>query len=199
MSAKEYLGDLIGGSLLITESRIIAESLLKNLPDDEWKSLVIGENILQKKSGQTAIRYARTVRWRIEGLGSDFIAELLTTNDRAYVQMLMMALIIHSPIVADFMKLTLADARRIYKPNLDSNAWSEFYDTRSKVFSELENFSESTIKKMGNNAIKALADSGYLSDSKKKKIQPVYLVPEVKSWLVRLGRPDLIQVMECTL
>lgn len=199
MSAKEYLGDLIGGSLLITESRIIAESLLKNLPDDEWKSLVIGENILQKKSGQTAIRYARTVRWRIEGLGSDFIAELLTTNERAYVQMLMMALIIHSPIVADFMKLTLADARRIYKPNLDSNAWSEFYDTRSKVFSELENFSESTIKKMGNNAIKALADSGYLSDSKKKKIQPVYLVPEVKSWLVRLGRPDLIQVMECTL
>nr|UVX22925.1 putative inner membrane protein [Proteus terrae subsp. cibarius] len=30
MNIKEYLGDLIGGSLLITESRIIAESLLKN-------------------------------------------------------------------------------------------------------------------------------------------------------------------------
>lgn len=199
MNAKEYLGDLIGGSLLITESRIIAESLLRKLPEDEWKSMVISENILQKKSGQTAIRYARTVRWRIEGLGSDFMAELLITNERAYVQMLMMALIIHSPIVADFMKLVLAEARRTYKPNLDADAWSEFYNTRCRVFTELEEFSDSTIKKMGNNAIKALVDSGYLSDSKKKNIQPVYLMPEVKNWIVQLGRPELIQVMECTI
>ena len=55
------------------------------------------------------------------------------------------------------------------------------------------------VKKMGNNAIKALVDSGYLSDSRTKKIQPVYLMPEVKDWLVRLGREDLIDVMECTI
>ncbi|MFL4144812.1 DUF1819 family protein, partial [Escherichia coli] len=60
MNIKEYLGDLIGSSLLITESRIIAESLLKKLPEDEWKSLIVEQNVLQKKSGQTAIRYART-------------------------------------------------------------------------------------------------------------------------------------------
>lgn len=73
MNIKEYLGDLIGGSLLITESRIIAESLLKKLPEDEWKSLIVEQNVLQKKSGQTAIRYARTIRWRIEGLGDEFM------------------------------------------------------------------------------------------------------------------------------
>ena len=56
MNIKEYLGDLIGGSLLITESRIIAESLLKKLPEDEWKSLIVEQNVLQKKSSQTAIR-----------------------------------------------------------------------------------------------------------------------------------------------
>ena len=50
MNIKEYLGDLIGSSLLITESRIIAESLLKKLPEDEWKSLIVEQNVLQKKS-----------------------------------------------------------------------------------------------------------------------------------------------------
>ena len=199
MNIKEYLGDLIGGSLLITESRIIAESLLKKLPEDEWKSLIVEQNVLQKKSGQTAIRYARTIRWRIEGLGDEFMTDLLAASERAYVQMLMMSLLIHSPVVADFMRHTLAEARRTYKPALTADAWSEFYDTRVRAYAELGGFSDSTVKKMGNNAIKALVDSGYLSDSRTKKIQPVYLMPEVKDWLVRLGREDLIDVMECTI
>ncbi|UYJ84604.1 DUF1819 family protein [Yersinia enterocolitica] len=199
MNIKEYIGDLVGGSLFLTESRIIAESLLKDLSDDKWKSLIIENNILQKKSGQTAIRYARTIRCRIEGLGEKFITELLTANERAYIQMLMMSLLIHSPVIADFMRLTLAETRRIYKPALTADAWSEFYDSRMRAYAELGDFSDSTIKKMGNNAIKALVDSAYLSDSRTKKIQPVYLMPEVKDWLVRLGREDLIDVMECTI
>ncbi|MGL5529524.1 MAG: DUF1819 family protein [Plesiomonas shigelloides] len=198
MNIKEYLGDLIGGSLLITESRIIAESLLKKLPEDEWKSLIVEQNVLQKKSGQTAIRYARTIRWRIEGLGDGFMTDLLGASERAYVQMLMMSLLIHSPIVADFMRLTLAEARRTYKPSLTTDAWSEFYNTRVRAYAELGSFSDSTIKKMGNNSIKALVDSGYLNDSRTKKIQTVYLMPEVKDWLVHLNREDLIDVMECT-
>ncbi len=199
MKIKEYIGDLVGGGLFLAESRIIAESLLKNLPDNKWKSQIIENNILQKKSGQTAIRYARTIRCRIEGQGERFITELLTACERAYIQMLMMSLLIHSPVLSDFMRLTLAEARRTYKPALPADAWSEFYDSKMRVYAELGDFSDSTIRKMGNNAIKALVDSGYLSDSRTKKIQPVYLMPEVKDWLVRLGRKDLIDVMECTI
>jgi len=127
------------------------------------------------------------------------MTDLLAASERAYIQMLMMSLLIHSPVVADFMRHTLAEARRTYKPALTADAWSEFYDTRVRAYAELGGFSDSTIKKMGNNAIKALVDSGYLSDSRTKKIQPVYLMPEVKDWLVRLGREDLIEVMECTI
>ncbi|MDP5147509.1 DUF1819 family protein [Shewanella sp. ULN5] len=199
MNIREYVGDLIGGSLFITESRIIAESLLKKLPEDEWKSQIVEQNVLQKKSGQTAIRYARTIRWRIEGLGDEFMTDLLAASERAYVQMLMMSLLIHSPVVADFMRLSLAEARRTYKPSLTADAWSEFYDTRVRAYAELGDYSDSTIKKMGNNAVKALVNCGYLGDSRKKKIQPVYLMPEVQDWLVRLGREDLIDVMECTI
>lgn len=199
INVKDYTGDLIGASLLITETRIVVESLLKKLSEDNWKSLIIEQNILQKKSGQTSIRYARTIRWRIEHLGDDFMNALLVSSERAYVQLLMIALLIHSPIVVDFMRQSIAEARRTYKPSLTADAWSEFYDTKVRAYAELGGFSDSTVKKMGNNAIKALVDSGYLSDSRTKKIQPVYLMPEVKDWLVRLGREDLIDVMECTI
>lgn len=199
MNVKDYVGDLIGASLLITESRIIAGYLLEDLSDDEWKSLVIEQNILQKRSAQTASRYTKTIRHRVGRLGDDFIASLLESTERAYIQLLMAALLIDSPIVADFMRLSLAEARRTYKPALASDAWTEFYDTQIRVYPELNKFFESTINKMGNNAIKSLVDSGYLSTSRKRQIQPVYLLPEVKECLISINREDLIDVMECTI
>jgi len=197
MNSKEYLGDLIGGSLFKTESRIVAESLLENLSDNEWKSMIIEKNILQKKSGKTAIRYARTIRLRIEGLGKKFLSELIVADERSYIQLLMMALLIQSPIVADFIRLALAEARRTYMPNLAADAWIEFYNERVRVCDALGTLSDSSIKKMGNNVIKALVDCGYLSDSRTKKLQSVYLMPDVRDWLVRLDREDLINVMDC--
>lgn len=196
---KDYLGDLIGGSLLIAETRIIAESLLQQLPEDEWRALVIDQNILQKRSVKTSSRYVRVIRTRIEGLGQDFISALVNSTDRAYIQLLLVAVMINSPIVEDFMRLSLSEAKRTYKPNLPSTAWQDFYETQSLKYPDLNNYSESTIKKLGTNVIKMLVLSGYLSDAKKREIYPVYLMPEVREWLLRLSRPDLVEVMECTL
>ena len=196
---RDYLGDLIGGSLLIAETRIIAESLLKQLPEEEWRALVIDQNILQKKSVKTSSRYVRVIRTRIEGLGQDFMSALVNSSDRAYIQLLLVAVMINSPIVEDFMRLSLAEAKRTYKPNLPTTAWQDFYETQSLKYPDLNNYSESTIKKLGTNVIKILVLSGYLSDARKREIYPVYLMPEVKEWLVRLNREDLIEVMECAL
>jgi len=195
---RDYVGDLIGGSLLIAETRIIAESLLKQLPEDEWRNLVIDQNILQKKSVKTSSRYVRVIRTRIEGLGQDFMSALVTSTDRAYIQLLLVAVMINSPIVEDFMRLSLAEAKRTYKPNLPSTAWQDFYEIQSLKYPDLNNYSESTIKKLGTNVIKILVLSGYLSDARKREMYPVYLMPEVKEWLLRLDRADLIEVMECT-
>ena len=69
MDIKKYLGDLNGGSLLMTESRIVAEILLKNLSVKEWKQLIVDDNVLQKKSPQTALRFANVIRKRLESMG----------------------------------------------------------------------------------------------------------------------------------
>ena len=183
---------------MIAESRIIAESLLKKLPDNGWKKLIFEDNVLQKKSLNTASRNAYTLRKRLEPLGDAFIRTMLKASERAYIQLLMAAFLIHSPVVADFMRQSLAEARRTYKPGISPTAWADFMEDRIRAIPELGGYSESTLIKMGNNAMKALVDSGYMDSSRNRQIQQVFILPEVRACLQELGRTDLIDVMECT-
>lgn len=198
MNVKSYLGDLNGGGLLITESRIIAEIQLKNLSVDEWKKLVVDENVLQKKSAQTALRFANVIRKRLEVMGEPFSQLLLDVSERAYIQLLMAAFMIQSPVIVDFMREYLAEARRTYKPDIANDAWISFIDDRIKVIPELASYSESTLKRMGSNVIKALVDTGYLKSTRQRQIQAVYLLPEVKELLININKQEVIDVMECT-
>jgi len=198
MNVKQYLGDLNGGGLLITESRTIAEIQLKKLPENDWKKLIVDENVLQKKSSQTALRFARVIRKRIEKMGESFSQALLVTPERAYIQLLMAAYMIQSPVVVDFMRETLAEARRTYKSDISNDAWLNFIDDRKQMIPELAFYSELTLKKMGSNVIKALVDTGYLKSTRQRQIQAVYLLPEVKELLIKINKQELIEIMECT-
>ncbi len=198
MNVKKYLGDLNGGGLLITESRIIAKIQLKKLSEKEWKQLIVDENVLQKKSSQTALRFANVIRKRLEAMGEPFIQLLRDVSERAYIQLLMAAFIVQSPVIADFIRECLLEARRTYKPNIPNDAWINFIDDRTKVIPELASYSESTLKKMGSNVIKALVDTGYLKSTRQRQIQAVYLLPEVKELLIKINKQELIEIMEYT-
>jgi len=198
MTIKEYVGDINGGSLMLHDSHILATYLLKDVDKAELKRLIVDENILQRKSKQTALRAASTVQKRLAPLGKEFLNDITSLPERSYVQLLMVALLIQSPVMADFMLNVLAEARRLYKPALDKDAWDNFIEERQRAWPELNDYSEETYKKIGKNVIRALAEAGYLESSRTKRIQAVYVVPEVINWLHKLNRTDLIDVMECT-
>ncbi len=198
MNKKTYLGDLNGGSLLMVESRIIAEIQLRGLSEKAWKQLIVDDNVLQKKSPQTALRFARVIRKRIEAMGENFAQVITSAPERAYIQLLMAAFMVQSPVVVDFMRETLAEARRTYKPDISKDAWLNFIEDRTQMIPELASYSESTLKKMGSNVIKALVDTGYLKSTRQRQIQTVYLSSEVKELLIQINRVELIDVMECT-
>jgi len=125
--AKQYIRDLTGGSLLVAESRVVAETLLQSLSDAEWNHLFIEENILKKKSPHTAIRYARAIRRRLEPLGEAFINDVIHAPETYYKQLLMLSLMIHTPVLPDFMQYVVAETKRVYRPNLEPDAWETFY------------------------------------------------------------------------
>jgi hypothetical protein len=53
-----YKADLTAGSLKIPESRIIADLLLRGVAHQQWRDVLIKQNILQVRNPATAIRLA---------------------------------------------------------------------------------------------------------------------------------------------
>lgn len=196
MNIKQYVGDVIGGSLFVAESRAVAELLLTEPSVEDFNYAIVEDNLLQKNSPQTAKRYAKTIRARLEPMGEAFLQQLVRANETTARQMLLAAFLYNSPIAQDFLRFSVADARRAYQERLSDFAWDDFFDERIRAYPELGKFSETSVKKMGNNVFKALADAGYIDTARKKQLRAVYIEPDVRALLEQQGMSELIKVMD---
>lgn len=196
MTAKIYLGDIIGGSIMLRESRLIAQLLLQHPDDKAWERAIVEENLLQKNSVHSAKRMASTVRKRLELMSDDFLSDLLTAPDDLAKQMIMLAILCQSPVLMDFMATEVADARRMYRDVMRSDDWPEFFASRQRVIADLDQYSSSSIQKMGSNVFKILADVGYLESARSKRLKNIYVLPEIREWAVRLNCIKAYETME---
>ncbi len=196
MNIKQYVGDVIGGSLFVAESRAVAELLLTEPSVEDFNYAIVEDNLLQKNSPQTAKRYAKTIRARLEPMGEAFLQQLVRANETTARQMLLAAFLNNAPIAQDFLRFSVADARRAYQERLSDFAWDDFFDERIRAYPELGKFSETSVKKMGNNVFKALADAGYIDTARKKQLRAVYIEPDVRALLEQQGMSELIKVMD---
>ncbi|MCH6029833.1 DUF1819 family protein, partial [Salmonella enterica] len=77
-------------------------------------------------------------------------------SERERQQLLFVALILHSPVVKDFLAEVVNDLCRQFKEKLPMDSWDEFVANHLRQQPVLTSYSDSSIKKMGNNLIKAL-------------------------------------------
>ncbi|MEY5110807.1 DUF1819 family protein, partial [Salmonella enterica subsp. enterica serovar Corvallis] len=159
---KAWIGDLLGGPLMSRESRIIAELMLTAPNEQTWQEQIVGHNILQASSANTAKRYATTIKLRLNTLDKVAWSLIAEGSERERQQLLFVALILHSPVVKDFLAEVVNDLCRQFKEKLPMDSWDEFVANHLRQQPVLTSYSDSSIKKMGNNLIKALAEAGYL-------------------------------------
>ncbi|KXJ50745.1 MAG: hypothetical protein AXW17_10040 [Colwellia sp. Phe_37] len=193
---KAYLGDLIGGSLMIRESQIVAELLLKKPSKEEWTDAIVNQNVLQKRSDASAKRNAATIKKRLESLNDEFIEQLAFGSTELSTQLMFAATLINSTMLADFMRNVFIDAKRMFRESIDSTDWESFWDERSRLFPEFSQMTASSTYKIAQVAFKVLADAGYIETTRNKKLQNVYLLPEVRTLLTDMNRDDIITAME---
>lgn len=193
---KAWIGDLLGGPLMSRESRVIAELLLTDPDEQTWQEQIVGHNILQASSPNTAKRYAATIRLRLNTLDKSAWTLIAEGSERERQQLLFVALTLHSPVVKDFLAEVVNDLRRQFKEKLPGNSWNEFVNNQVRQHPVLASYSNSSIAKMGNNLVKALAEAGYVDTPRRRNLQAVYLLPETQAVLQRLGQQDLISILE---
>ncbi|CAH0535760.1 hypothetical protein VST7929_03234 [Vibrio stylophorae] len=193
---KKYLGDLIGGSLMIKESQLIADLLLTQPSKEQWDDAIVNQNILQKRSPASAKRNAATIKKRIGSLSNEFLSALANANYEAAAQLMMAATLINSPLLADFMRTVVMDAKRMYRESIDNKDWEYFWEDKCRLYPEFAEMSESSTYKIAQVAFKVMTDGGFLESTKSKVLTNIYIEPDVRSLLIEMDQEDIIQAME---
>ncbi len=193
---KKYLGDLIGGSLMITEAQLIAELLLSDPSKDQWDEAIVEQNILQKRSPASAKRNAATIKKRIANLGNQFLSALVNANHEEAAQLMMAATLMNSPLLADFMRTVVMDAKRMYRESIDMKDWEYFWEDKCRIYPDFADMSESSTYKIAQVAFKVMTDGGFLESTKTKILTNIYITPDARNLLVEMDRDDIIQAME---
>ncbi|KLI66370.1 membrane protein [Vibrio vulnificus CladeA-yb158] len=193
---KKYLGDLIGGSLMIKESQLIADLLLTQPSKEQWDDAIVNQNILQKRSPASAKRNAATIKKRIGSLSNEFLSALANANHEAAAQLMMAATLINSPLLADFMRTVVMDAKRLYRESIDNKDWEYFWEDKCRLYPEFAEMSESSTYKIAQVAFKVMTDGGFLESTKSKVLTNIYIEPDVRSLLIEMDQEDIIQAME---
>lgn len=174
-----YDSDLIGGSLLVREARIIADLLLSKADDAEWKRVIQTDNRLQKRSPATAKRQASALRKRLERLDEPFWRALRDGDDELATQVAFVAVLERNLLLVEFVETVLRDAFILRAEKLAQYQWMDFLEDRAHRDPAIGTWTESSKKKMGQVAFRILAEVGLLRSTRSLRLQNILVRPEV--------------------
>lgn len=174
-----YDSDLIGGSLLVREARIIADLLLSKADDSEWKRVIQTDNRLQKRSPATAKRQASALRKRLERLDEPFWRTLRDGDDELATQVAFVAVLERNLLLVEFVETVLRDAFILKTEKLAQYQWMDFLEDRAHRDPAIGTWTESSKKKMGQVAFRILAEVGLLQSTRSPRLRNILVRPEV--------------------
>lgn len=193
-STFHYDSDLIGGSLMVRESRIVAELLLAGVDDTTWKAAILDENRLQKARPATARRMAQAIRKRLVRLPAPFWGALCEGDDQLATQVAFCAALARNLLLVEFLETVVADAIVTRAERLEPYQWDDFLADRAHRDPAIAGWTASSRRKMGQVAFRMLCEVGLMTDSRKRTLRPLMLRPEV---MELLERHHLIRLLDC--
>ncbi|MGK9156308.1 DUF1819 family protein [Acinetobacter radioresistens] len=191
-----YDSDLVGGSLMVRESRIIADLLLQQATAEQWQQAIQVENVLQKRTAASAQRNATAIRKRLDRLEPDFWKALRDGDDELATQVAFCGALERNLLLVEFMESVMRDAYMSQAEQLDSYVWLDFLEERSQRDLDIADWKESSKKKMGQVVFRMLAEAGYLKSTRKLELQRVIVRAELRSLLEEHYKQRIKRSME---
>ncbi len=191
-----YDSDMTGGSLMVRESRIIANLLLRETTAEQWHQLIQIENVLQTKTPASARRYATTIHKRLSLLTPGFWRALHEGDDELATQVAFCGVLERNLLLVEFMETALRDAYIAQAEQLDSYAWTDFLEERSQRDPALAELKESSRSKMKRVVFRMMAEAGYLKSTRKLELQRVVVRAELRRLLEEHFKQRIKKCME---
>ncbi len=178
-----YRADLTAGSLKITESRVIADLLLRDVNEEAWKQAIVNENVLKARNPETAIRLTRLIRQRLETMTSELWEMVRDGTVVLASQAVLAAAIKHSSLLGDFLDLAVRDQYRRFAQTLTKKVWFDFLEDCHGRDPKMPQWNESSEKRMGSSVFQILAQGGYINDTRSMLLQRPRIAAEVIRYL----------------
>ncbi|MFP4257063.1 MAG: DUF1819 family protein, partial [Desulfobacterales bacterium] len=197
-SKKTYDGGIVAGSLLVAESREIARMLLQGGGPEAWKEAILKGNILQKRSPETARRQGRLIQKRLSLMKPPLWEIIANSHTDLSTQAVMAAAVKHSRLIGDFMDAVVRPHWQTFQKSISDTDWNHFLAECAQLDPRVEAWSENTRKKLKQVVFRILAESGYLSDTKNRVLQPVSIEPELRKYLIAYNENYVLNCMSAT-
>lgn len=178
-----YDSDLIGGPLMVRESRIVAELLLADFDQAAWRAAIIDDNCLQKARPATARRVAQAIRKRLERLPTPFWQALRDGDEQLATQVAFCSALARNLLLLEFLEDVVADAFVVQAETLEPYQWQEFLEERSARDPAIARWSASSQQKMRQVAFRMLYEVGLIADNRHRRIQPLVVRDDVLALL----------------
>lgn len=183
MQSFSYDSDLIGGSLQVRESRIVANLLLQDASAEQWHEVIQQQNLLQKRTPASAKRVAQALRKRLERLDAPFWRAIRDGDDQLATQVVFCSALERNLLLVEFIETVVRDAFVTRAGVLESYHWSEFLEERSHRDPAVSTWTESSRKKMAQVIYRMLAEVGFLEGTRNMKLQNLMIRSEVRALL----------------
>ncbi len=181
--ACRYEANFTKGSLLVPESRVVSGLLLRGCSAAEWHQAIVVENRLQKRALNTATTHANLVRSRLRTMGPDLWRLVSTGPKPVATHAVLTTTVKFSPLFGDFLDLVVREQVRQFKDRLRPALWDAYMEACYDLCPGMAGWAQSTRSKLRQNAIRMLAEAGYLADTRSLRLQAVDLSPEVLHYL----------------
>ena len=195
---QSYNAEIVAGSLLIPESRIIAQLLLDETDEDTFQRKIMVENVLQKRSPAAAKRQAKLIQNRLE-LMTPELWEIIANNSLDIaIHAILAASIKHSHLLGDFMDRVIREHWRTFKRQISTTDWNDYWAMCMQADPEINEWSEKTKAKLRQVVFRILAEAKYFDSSRFLNLRHVNVVPEVRTYLINNNEDYVLRCMEVT-
>ncbi len=196
MPKPQYKGDIVAGSLLVKESRKVADLLIQGYRDKALIEEILQDNILQKRSLVTARRQTRLIRDRLLPFDQDFWLMVRDATHEQTTQVLLCAAIKHSRLLGDFIRQVIHTQITIYKTSVSTRDWDQFFEQCELAQPSLAAWSASTRTKIRQVIFRMLAEAKIIDSTRTKNLLPFSLLPEIRTYLIKNNEDSILHCLE---
>lgn len=178
-----YTPNVTAGSLLIPESRKIADLMIRQVSADEWKNAIQRDNLLQRRSVSSSIRIANLIRSRLILMTPELWLMVRDRDVTLATQSCFAAAIKHCRILGDYLDFVVREQFKSLEDKLTPALWNEFITSCQQRDPGMAELPSTTATKMRTVVHRILKEVGYLQNAREWRLHKIDIVPELLDYL----------------